>query len=68
MRIRGVAVAALLGASRAYELDINSPDSIREVAGQMTDDMMLFYDGHLPGGTPGLLPLPYYCLCSAPWP
>ncbi|KAK5654380.1 hypothetical protein OQA88_7289 [Cercophora sp. LCS_1] len=26
----------------------------------MTDDMMSFYHGHEPGGTPGLLPQPYY--------
>ena len=27
----------------------------------MADDMMTFYNGDQPGGTPGLLPLPYYC-------
>lgn len=38
-------------------------DSIRAVATDMTDDMMSFYDGNGPGKTPGLLPLPYYCMC-----
>lgn len=43
-------------ASRAFELD-----SIKTAAASLTDDMMSFYGGHKPGGTPGLLPNPYYC-------
>lgn len=27
----------------------------------MADDMLSFYDDNKPGGTPGLLPQPYYC-------
>jgi len=30
------------------------------VAGSLADDLMSFYHGHEPGGTPGLLPDPYY--------
>ncbi|EFY95471.2 glycoside hydrolase family 76 protein [Metarhizium robertsii] len=44
----------------AYELDTNSTTSILSVAKQMTADLMTFYDGDKPGGTPGLLPQPYY--------
>jgi hypothetical protein len=29
----------------------------------MAEDMMSFYHGDEPGGTPGLLPGPYYCKC-----
>ncbi|KJZ72567.1 hypothetical protein HIM_08091 [Hirsutella minnesotensis 3608] len=44
----------------AYTLDPNSRDSIKSVAKNMADDMLTFYDGDKPGGTPGLLPQPYY--------
>lgn len=44
----------------AYTLDLGSTGSLKSVASSMTDDMMSFYEGHKPGGTPGLLPLPYY--------
>lgn len=27
----------------------------------MTADLVTYYNGDKPGGTPGLLPLPYYC-------
>lgn len=37
------------------------PDSIKSVAGSMAKDMLSFYSGNKPGGTPGLLPSPYYC-------
>jgi len=36
-------------------------DSVKTVAASMADDMMSFYHGDEPGGTPGLLPEPYYC-------
>ena len=36
-------------------------DSMTTVARSMVDDMMSFYSGHHLGGTPGLLPKPYYC-------
>jgi hypothetical protein len=42
----------------AYDL----PDSIKRIAKNMAEDMLSFYDGDKPGGTPGLLPKPpYYC-------
>src|SRR4051794_36364979 len=40
--------------------------SIKTAAASLTDDMMSFYGGHRPGGTPGLLPAPYYCEPSMP--
>lgn len=36
-------------------------DGIKKIAKDMTDDMMTFYPGNKPGGTPGYIPLPYYC-------
>ncbi|KAG6028376.1 hypothetical protein E4U41_000687 [Claviceps citrina] len=44
----------------AYELDPNSTSSILPIAKQMTADLVAYYSGHKPGGTPGLLPSPYY--------
>ncbi|ERS98179.1 hypothetical protein HMPREF1624_04960 [Sporothrix schenckii ATCC 58251] len=44
----------------AYNLDTSSTDSIKSVANSMAEDMLSFYDGNKPGGTPGLLPQPYY--------
>ncbi len=32
----------------------------------MVEDMMSFYTGNQPGGTPGLLPKPYYCALETP--
>ncbi|PFH58315.1 hypothetical protein XA68_13879 [Ophiocordyceps unilateralis] len=59
-----LAVAALLLPSficaAAYELKPDSEESIKSVAKMMADDMLSFYNGHKPGGTPGLLPQPYY--------
>ncbi|TPX14497.1 uncharacterized protein E0L32_005461 [Thyridium curvatum] len=55
--------ALLLGAGQfvnAYDLDINSPASIKQVAASLTQDLASFYNGDKPGGTPGLLPDPYY--------
>ena len=40
--------------------------SIKTAAALLTDDMMSFYGGHKQGGTPGLLPAPYYCEPSCP--
>ncbi|KAK3695479.1 glycosyl hydrolase family 76-domain-containing protein [Podospora appendiculata] len=58
----GVAVGMLLTTqlSTAYTLDMSSTDSMKRVASSMTQDMMSFYNGHQPGGIPGLLPPPYY--------
>lgn len=46
--------------AQAYTLDPDSGDSIKKIASSMADDMMSFYTGNEPGGTPGLLPQPYY--------
>ncbi|KAK7974060.1 hypothetical protein PG989_015908 [Apiospora arundinis] len=43
-----------------YQLDIESQDSIKDVSKSMAQDLMSFYNGNKPGGTPGLLPQPYY--------
>ncbi|KAL7948401.1 glycosyl hydrolase family 76 domain-containing protein [Trichoderma barbatum] len=58
-----LAVGLLLAASRltmAYDLDPDSPESIKSVSKDMAADLMSFYHGHEPGGTPGLLPYPPY--------
>ncbi|KAI4866194.1 glycoside hydrolase family 76 protein [Hypoxylon rubiginosum] len=44
----------------AYDLDVQSSDSIKDVAKQMAEDLVSFYNGNEPGQTPGLLPQPYY--------
>ncbi|KAI0172532.1 glycoside hydrolase family 76 protein [Hypoxylon sp. FL1284] len=44
----------------AYDLDIQSTDSLKNVAKQMAEDLVSFYNGDEPGQTPGLLPQPYY--------
>ncbi|KAI1648308.1 glycoside hydrolase family 76 protein [Daldinia loculata] len=43
-----------------YELDVGSPDSIKDTAKKMAEDLVSFYHGDEPGQTPGLLPQPYY--------
>ncbi|KAF4509883.1 hypothetical protein G6O67_001820 [Ophiocordyceps sinensis] len=55
-----VAAALLLTSGSAYDLNPDSTDSIKSIAKNMADDLLSFYDGNRPGGTPGLLPLPYY--------
>ncbi|KAK4133345.1 glycoside hydrolase family 76 protein [Trichocladium antarcticum] len=54
--------AGLLAAqlTAAYTLDLGSTESIKSVARSMSEDMMSFYTGNQPGGTPGLLPSQYY--------
>ncbi|KAK9780088.1 putative mannan endo-1,6-alpha-mannosidase [Seiridium cardinale] len=54
------ALMAIRPAVCAYNLDVNSTDSIKSVSKQMAADLMTFYTGNEPGQTPGLLPLPYY--------
>ncbi|KAI1278972.1 glycosyl hydrolase family 76-domain-containing protein [Xylaria sp. FL0933] len=44
----------------AYELNVQSSDSIKNVAKQLAADLMSMYTGNQPGQTPGLLPQPYY--------
>ncbi|SPN99992.1 related to mannan endo-1,6-alpha-mannosidase DCW1 precursor [Cephalotrichum gorgonifer] len=41
-------------------LDPDDKAGVKQIAKDMTDDMMTFYPGNKPGGTPGVLPLPYY--------
>ncbi|KAK4452910.1 glycosyl hydrolase family 76-domain-containing protein [Podospora aff. communis PSN243] len=58
-----VLAVSLLAASQltaAYTLDVGSMDSVKTVAASMTEDMMSLYHGNESGGTPGLLPDPYY--------
>ncbi|KAI8627945.1 glycosyl hydrolase family 76-domain-containing protein [Xylariaceae sp. FL1651] len=55
--------ASLLLASdliNAYQLDVQSTDSIKDVSKQIAADLMSMYTGNQPGQTPGLLPQPYY--------
>ncbi|KAK0656478.1 glycosyl hydrolase family 76-domain-containing protein [Cercophora newfieldiana] len=61
-RAAALAVGLMAAAqfSAAYTLDLGSTDSVKTVAASMADDMMSFYHGNEPGGTPGLLPDPYY--------
>ncbi|KAF4452231.1 hypothetical protein F53441_4891 [Fusarium austroafricanum] len=59
----GIIAALLLTVSRfslAYQLDPNSTSSIKSIAKSIAKDMVGMYHGHEPGGTPGLLPDPYY--------
>ncbi|KAL7800024.1 hypothetical protein V8C37DRAFT_398267 [Trichoderma ceciliae] len=58
-----LAVGLLLATSQlttAYDLDPDSPESIKSISKQMAEDLVAFYNGSQPGGTPGLLPDPYY--------
>lgn len=53
-------MASHFGLGLAYDLDPDSPDSIRETSKQLAEDMLTFYNGDKPGYTPGLLPEPPY--------
>ncbi|GAB7346954.1 hypothetical protein MBLNU459_g2011t2 [Dothideomycetes sp. NU459] len=44
----------------ALSLDITSASSIRDASSTIAHDLMSYYVGNEPGGTPGLLPGPYY--------
>ncbi|KAF4471033.1 Mannan endo-16-alpha-mannosidase DCW1 [Fusarium albosuccineum] len=44
----------------AYQLDPNSTSSIKSIAKDIAEDLVSMYNGNQPGGTPGLLPEPYY--------
>ncbi|OTA98958.1 glycoside hydrolase family 76 protein [Hypoxylon sp. CI-4A] len=44
----------------AYDLDVDSTDSVKSISKQMAADLVTFYSGDQPGQTPGLLPQPYY--------
>ncbi|KAJ4145867.1 hypothetical protein LMH87_004699 [Akanthomyces muscarius] len=64
-RLARVLTASLLVAGRlvhasGYTLDMTSEQSVKDTAKGLADDMLSFYSGNKPGGTPGLLPSPYY--------
>ncbi|PSS27636.1 glycoside hydrolase family 76 protein [Amorphotheca resinae ATCC 22711] len=54
------AAALLLGGhlASAIDLDLNSPDSIKNAAATIAYDMMTYYKGNQSGGIPGVLPGP----------
>ncbi|KAM7208908.1 mannan endo-1,6-alpha-mannosidase DCW1 [Naviculisporaceae sp. PSN 640] len=58
----GFAFSLLVSArlTQAYVFDPDSDDSIKTVASSLAQDLMSLYDGDKPGGTPGLLPPPYF--------
>ncbi|KAM0414621.1 hypothetical protein ACHAPT_013540 [Fusarium lateritium] len=60
----GALMATLLvmlnGLAVAFELDPNSTSSIKSISKDIAADLVSLYHGHEPGGTPGLLPEPYY--------
>jgi mannan endo-1,6-alpha-mannosidase len=53
---------ALLAAqsARAITLDTTDANSIKQAASTIAHGMMSYYSGNETGGTPGLLPGPYY--------
>ena len=63
MKVRSGALAgALLAAQSASAIDLvtTDVDSIKTAASTIAHGMMSYYTGNLTGGTPGLLPQPYY--------
>lgn len=52
---------AYMAAELPRLLTMRLTESVMTIAKQMADDMLSFYNGDQPGGTPGLLPDPYYC-------
>ncbi|KAL7930472.1 glycoside hydrolase family 76 protein [Trichoderma chlorosporum] len=57
-----LAVGLVLAAGQlttAYDLDPDSPDSIKSISKDIAADMVSFYSGNEPGQTPGILPDPY---------
>ncbi len=59
-------IPALAGAlfaaqsAMAIQLDITNVNSIQTAASTIAHGMMSYYTGNQTGGTPGLLPAPYY--------
>lgn len=45
-------------ANAAYDLNLQSTDSVKQVTSLLAHDMMTYYRGNQTGGTPGLLPGP----------
>ncbi|KAF1852129.1 glycoside hydrolase family 76 protein [Cucurbitaria berberidis CBS 394.84] len=54
------ASSILLSGTAAVELDINSPDSIKQAAKAISANLRQMYTGDRPGDVPGNLPAPYY--------
>ncbi|KAH7394622.1 glycoside hydrolase [Pyrenochaeta sp. MPI-SDFR-AT-0127] len=54
------ASSLLLSGAAAIELDINSPDSIKQAAKTLSVELRGYYTGDRPGDVPGNLPDPYY--------
>lgn len=44
-----------------FSTDDFAVDSVHKVAKGVADDMLSFYTGNKPGGTPGILPQGYFC-------
>ncbi|KAM3436161.1 hypothetical protein MY4824_004466 [Beauveria thailandica] len=53
-------VACPIVSASGYNLDLTSEKSIKDTAKGLAQDMLSFYTGNKPGGTPGLLNPPYY--------
>ncbi|KAM3430172.1 hypothetical protein NHJ13734_007860 [Beauveria thailandica] len=53
-------VACPIVSASGYTLDLTSEKSIKDTAKGLAQDMLSFYSGNKPGGTPGLLNPPYY--------
>ncbi|KAM3501153.1 hypothetical protein MY10362_005787 [Beauveria mimosiformis] len=53
-------VAGPIVSASGYNLDLTSEKSIKDTAKGIAQDMLSFYTGDKPGGTPGLLNPPYY--------
>ncbi|KAM3519992.1 hypothetical protein NHJ13051_007138 [Beauveria bassiana] len=53
-------VAGPIVSASGYNLDLTSEKSIKDTAKGLAQDMLSFYTGDKPGGTPGLLNPPYY--------
>ncbi|KAM3451346.1 hypothetical protein MY3296_005387 [Beauveria thailandica] len=53
-------VACPIVSASGYNLDLTSEKSIKDTAKGLAQDMLSFYSGNKPGGTPGLLNPPYY--------
>ncbi|KAK4569603.1 hypothetical protein LTR86_003366 [Recurvomyces mirabilis] len=63
MKVRSSALACALLAAQstsAINLVTTDVDSIKTAASTIAHGMMSYYTGNLTGGTPGLLPAPYY--------
>lgn len=44
----------------AVAIDVTDPSSVKAAASTIAHSMMTWYTGNLTGGTPGLMPAPYY--------